>query len=102
MNVHVERAVVATAIAAGLAGAVWFGTAIGSACPTVAHGVAAADGGVPGPAVQYAYDYSGQLSAYVGLPVCAYEDGNTDGAPCIWTSPGSGLAYWVDSSGYVR
>lgn len=76
MNVHVERAIAATAIATGLAGAAWFGTAIGSACP-VDHGTAAADGGVPGPDIRYALDYSGQLNA-----------------------PGSGLAYRVSSAEY--
>jgi hypothetical protein len=32
--------------------------------------------------------------------VCAFEDGNTDGAPCWWTDPNTGTAYWVDSSNY--
>jgi hypothetical protein len=34
------------------------------------------------------------------LPVCAYEDGNTDGQPCAWTDPDTGRAYFVDSANY--
>lgn len=34
------------------------------------------------------------------LPVCQYEDGNTDGKPCNWTDPDTGHAYYVDSSNY--
>lgn len=34
------------------------------------------------------------------LPVCQYEDGNTDGKPCNWTDPDTGRAYYVDSSNY--
>ena len=32
--------------------------------------------------------------------VCAFEDGNTDGLPCMWTDPDTGTAYYVDSSNY--
>ncbi|WP_078344889.1 hypothetical protein [Mycobacteroides chelonae] len=34
------------------------------------------------------------------LPVCQYEDGNTDGKPCNWTDPDTGRIYYVDSSNY--
>ncbi|WP_100514447.1 hypothetical protein [Mycobacteroides abscessus] len=34
------------------------------------------------------------------LPVCQYEDGNTDGKPCNWTDPDTGTVYYVGSSNY--
>ena len=34
-----------------------------------------------------------------GMAVCAYEDGNPDGLPCIWVS-NEGLAYYLDGSNY--
>lgn len=34
------------------------------------------------------------------LPVCQEEDGNTDGTPCTWTNPRTGISYDVDSSNY--
>jgi hypothetical protein len=32
--------------------------------------------------------------------VCQFEDGNPDGSPCVWTDPGTGATYDVDSSNY--
>jgi hypothetical protein len=34
------------------------------------------------------------------MAVCSYEDGNTDGLPCVWTDPDTGARYYVDSSNY--
>lgn len=35
------------------------------------------------------------------LPPCTEEDGNTDGAPCVWTDPDTGRLYYVDSANYA-
>ncbi len=51
-------------------------------------------------ACQYAIDYEGNVSVYVGLPACPFEDGKPNGEPCIWTSPDTAMAYYVDSSEY--
>ncbi len=32
--------------------------------------------------------------------VCDYEDGNTDGSPCVWVDEPTGMAYYVDSENY--
>jgi len=34
------------------------------------------------------------------LSACAYEDGNPDGAVCIWTDPDTATTYAVDSANY--
>lgn len=34
------------------------------------------------------------------LGACAYEDGNPDGTPCVWTDPDTGTTYLVDSTNY--
>lgn len=34
--------------------------------------------------------------------VCDFEDGRTDGQPCIWTDPSDGSKHIVDSSEYTR
>lgn len=34
------------------------------------------------------------------LPVCQYEDGNTDGKPCNWTDPDTGTVYYIGSENY--
>lgn len=36
----------------------------------------------------------------VELPGCAFEDGNTDGRPCVWFDPDTGRPYLVDSRDY--
>lgn len=38
--------------------------------------------------------------AYTPHTVCEYEDGNTNGTPCTWTNPRTGIAYDVDSRNY--
>jgi hypothetical protein len=38
----------------------------------------------------------------VGVSVCAHEDGNPDGHPCLWVDPGGTGVYYVDSSEYRR
>ena len=38
--------------------------------------------------------------ADIALPPCQYEDGNTDGMPCMWTDPDTGRAYYVESENY--
>ena len=35
-----------------------------------------------------------------GITVCAYEDGNPGGMPCIWTDPDTGDRYYNDGSNY--
>lgn len=37
---------------------------------------------------------------HVSAPMCHEEDGNTDGAPCVWVDPDTGTAYHVTSENY--
>lgn len=34
------------------------------------------------------------------LPSCEQEDGNADGAPCLWTDADTGRTFYVDSANY--
>lgn len=34
------------------------------------------------------------------LGLCAEEDGNADGLPCLWTDKTTGAVFYVDSSNY--
>lgn len=34
------------------------------------------------------------------LPACEHEDGNTDGAPCLWFDPDTGTAFYVGFEDY--
>lgn len=45
--------------------------------------------------------YAGDIYCSDDLPTlatCAYEDGNPNGLPCIWTN--AGTRYWVTSENY--
>lgn len=44
-------------------------------------------------------DDSGTLVHFTRT-VCAYEDGNVDGLPCVWIDPDTGNAYFVTSENY--
>lgn len=49
----------------------------------------------------------GQADTYIGDAavdnrVCAFEDGNPDGLPCIWLDRDSGLWYLNDGSNYTN
>jgi hypothetical protein len=36
----------------------------------------------------------------VQYPRCAYEDGNPDGAPCVWVDPDTGNVFYNDGGNY--
>lgn len=40
------------------------------------------------------------LSPAGSPPACLNEDGNPDGSTCVWTDPGTGTQYLVDSRNY--
>ena len=62
-------------------------------CGPTAHGVAAADGAVPGPVVALA-------SSSAPMRACEYSDGNRDGSGCTYTDPDTGNPSYRDSSNY--
>ena len=34
------------------------------------------------------------------LPACQFEDGNTNGKPCNWVDPDTGITFYVSSENY--
>jgi hypothetical protein len=53
-----------------------------------------------GLALGFAAAPHGVAQAHATLTICQYEDGNTDGLPCMWTDADTGTQYYVDSSNY--
>lgn len=46
------------------------------------------------------FGFGGVAAAPAVLPACQFEDGNSDGLPCMWTDPGTGVGFYVTSENY--
>ncbi|WP_160111017.1 hypothetical protein [Mycolicibacterium houstonense] len=65
--------------------------AIAISVPAVLFGMAAGIGAV------YAWPAA---AAEASLPVCAEEDGNINGQPCVWQDPDTAQLFYVTSENY--
>lgn len=66
----------------------------------VSFGVAGATGNISGTANASTFASVCTTDTRICLPACAFEDGNTDGLPCLWVDPDTGDAYLNDSAVY--
>jgi hypothetical protein len=76
-----------------LAGLIGFhGRAEAAPLPTCQY-----EDGTEGTACLWTVEHDGIMSL---VPACAYEDGNPDGMPCLWTDPDTSTRYYVTSENY--